>query len=84
MNQLPPVPEGETKPMADKGVLAGSKAGYLHNVLVYYGRETQLIQNDLPHTVKSCAHTDGGTGTYGARFVCRQILYQSSVGIRVR
>ena len=38
--------------MGDKGLcLAGSKTGYFHNVLVYYGRETQLIQNDLPHTV---------------------------------
>ena len=45
--------KGKPNPWGIKAfVLAGSKTGYLHNVLVYYGRETQLIQNDLPHTVR--------------------------------
>ena len=33
-------------------VLAGSKTGYLNWVCVYYGKETQLIDSPLPHTVK--------------------------------
>ena len=33
-------------------VLADSKMGYLNQVCIYYGKETQLIDSPLPHTVK--------------------------------
>ena len=33
-------------------VLADSKAGYLNRVHIYYGKETQLIDSTLLHTVK--------------------------------
>ena len=32
--------------------IKGSKTVYLHNVLVYYRRETQLLRDDMPHTVR--------------------------------
>ena len=44
--------KGKPNPWGIKAfVLAGSKTGYLHKVLVYYGRETLLSQEDMPHTV---------------------------------
>ena len=33
-------------------VLSDSKTGYLQRVCVYYGKETQLVENDLPHTAR--------------------------------
>ena len=33
-------------------VLADSKTGYLHRVLICYGKETQLLDSSLPHTAK--------------------------------
>ncbi len=45
--------KGKPNPWGIKAfVLAGSKTGYLHNVVVYYGRETELVREDLPHTVR--------------------------------
>ncbi len=31
-------------------VQSGSKSGHMHTVLVYYGRETLLSRDDMPHT----------------------------------
>ena len=33
-------------------MLADSKTGYLNRVRIYYGKETQLLDSTLPHTVK--------------------------------
>ena len=45
--------KGKPNPWGIKAfVLAGSKSGYLHNVLVYYGKETMLSRGDMPHTVR--------------------------------
>ena len=45
--------KGKPNPWGIKAfVLAGSKTGYLHRVCVYYGRETELIREDLPHTTR--------------------------------
>ena len=33
-------------------VLSYSRTGYLQREYVYYGKETQLVENDLPHTVQ--------------------------------
>ena len=33
-------------------VLSDSKTGYLQRVCVYYGKETQIIDNGNPHTVR--------------------------------
>lgn len=33
-------------------VLSDSKTGYLQRVYVYFGKETQLVSNDKPHTVR--------------------------------
>ena len=33
-------------------VLSDSRTGYLQRVCVYYSKETQLVENDLPHTVR--------------------------------
>ena len=30
-------------------VLADSKSGYMHNVLIYYGKEIELVREDLQH-----------------------------------
>ena len=45
--------KGKPHPWGIKAfVLSDSKTGYLQRVCVYYGRETQLIDNDNPHTVR--------------------------------
>ena len=45
--------KGKPNPWGIKAfVLADSKTGYMHRVCIYYGKETQLIDSDLPHTVK--------------------------------
>ncbi len=43
--------KGKPTPWGIKAfVFASSKSEYLHKVAVYYGRETELIRDDLPHT----------------------------------
>lgn len=45
--------KGKPHPWGIKAfVLADSKTGYLHQVRIYYGKETQLLDSTLPHTVK--------------------------------
>ena len=44
--------KGKPHPWGIKAfVLSDSKTGYLQHVCMYYGGETQLIDNDNPHTV---------------------------------
>ena len=43
--------KGKPHPSGIKAfVLSDSKTGYLQRVCVYYGKETQLVDNDHPHT----------------------------------
>ena len=43
--------KGKPNPWGIKAfVLSGSKSGYMHKVLVYYGWETMLSRDDMPHT----------------------------------
>ena len=45
--------KGKPHPWGMKAfVLSDSKTGYLNRVCLYYGKETQLLDNDLPHTAK--------------------------------
>ena len=45
--------KGKPHPWGMKAfVLSDSKTGYLQRVCVYYGKDTQLIDNDQPHTVR--------------------------------
>ena len=45
--------KGKPHPWGNKAiVLSDSKTGYLQRVCVYYGKETQLIDSDHPHTVR--------------------------------
>ena len=45
--------KGKPHPWGIKAfVLSDSKTGYLQRVCVYYGKETQLIDSDHPHTVR--------------------------------
>ena len=45
--------KGKSHPWGIKAfVLSNSKTGYLQRVCVYYGKETQLVDNDHPHTVR--------------------------------
>ena len=45
--------KGKPHPWGIKAyVLADSATGYLHNVTIYFGRETELLRPDLPHTVR--------------------------------
>ena len=45
--------KGKPNPWGIKAfVLADSKTGYLNRVRIYYGKETQLLDSSLPHTVK--------------------------------
>ena len=45
--------KGKPHPWGIKAfVLSDSKTGYLQRVCVYYGKETQLVNNDHPHTVR--------------------------------
>ena len=45
--------KGKPHPWGIKAfVLSDSKTGYLQRVCVYYGKETQLVDNDHPHTVR--------------------------------
>ena len=46
--------KGKPHPWGIKAyVLADSASGYLYNVAIYYGRETELTRPDLPHTARS-------------------------------
>ena len=45
--------KGKPRPWGIKTfVLSNSKTGYLQWVCEYYGKETQLVHNDLTHTVR--------------------------------
>ena len=45
--------KGKPNPWGIKAfVLADSKTGYFNRVRIYYGKETQLLDSSLPHTVK--------------------------------
>ena len=45
--------KGKPNPWGIKAfVLADSKTGYLSRLQIYYGKETQLLDSDLPHTAK--------------------------------
>ena len=45
--------KGKPNPWGIKAfVLADSISGYLHNLRIYFGRDTQLVQPTLPHTVR--------------------------------
>lgn len=45
--------KGKPNPWGIKAfVLSDSKTGYLNRVRIYYGKETQLVDSPLPHTVK--------------------------------
>lgn len=45
--------KGKPHPWGVKAfVLAESKTGYLYNVSIYYGKDTQLDRPDLPHTAR--------------------------------
>ena len=45
--------KGKPHPWGIKAfVLSDSKTGYLQRVCVYYGKKTQLIDSDHPHTVR--------------------------------
>ena len=45
--------KGKPHPWGIKAfVLSDSKTGYLHRVCIYYGKETELIRDDLPHTAR--------------------------------
>ena len=45
--------KGKPNPWGIKAfVLADSKTGYMNRLRIYYGKETQLIDRPLPHTVK--------------------------------
>lgn len=45
--------KGKPNPWGIKAfVLADSNTGYLNRVRIYYGKETQLLESSLPHTVR--------------------------------
>ena len=45
--------KGKPNPWGIKAfVLADSVSGYMHKLCIYFGRETQLIRPELPHTVR--------------------------------
>ena len=45
--------KGKPHPWGIKAfVLADSTSGYVHNMCIYYGKETTLLQPELPHTVR--------------------------------
>ena len=45
--------KGKPHPWGIKAfVLADSTNGYLYNLCIYYGKDTQLVRPDLPHTVR--------------------------------
>ena len=45
--------KGKSNPWGIKAyVLANSRTGYLNRLLIYYGKETQLLDSPLPHTAK--------------------------------
>ena len=45
--------KGKPHPWGIKAfVLADSTNGYLYNVVIYYGKDTELVRPDLPHTVR--------------------------------
>ena len=45
--------KGKPNPWGIKAfVLADSNSGYLYNVKIYFGRETELVRPDLPHTAR--------------------------------
>ena len=45
--------KGKPNPWGIKAfVLADSVSGYMYNLYIYFGRETQLIRPELPHTVR--------------------------------
>ena len=84
--------KGKPNPWGIKAfVLADSKSGYLYNITVYYGKETQLIDRpDLPHT--SCVVMtlvdglhDKGYDLYIDRFYSSPLLATelSKVGITI-
>lgn len=46
--------KGKPHPWGIKAfVLPDSKTGYLYNIRVYYGQETDLLQPELPHTIRA-------------------------------
>ena len=45
--------KGKPHPWGIKAyVLADSKSAYMHNVVIYYGKETELVREDLQHNTK--------------------------------
>ena len=45
--------KGKPHPWGIKAfVLADSKSGYVRNLLIYYGKDTELARPQLPHTVR--------------------------------
>ena len=45
--------KGKPHPWGIKAyVLADSVSGYVHRVCIYYGKETELIRPELPHTAR--------------------------------
>lgn len=45
--------KGKPHPWGIKAfVLADSKTGYVRNLLIYYGKDTELMHPELPHTVR--------------------------------
>ncbi len=83
--------KGKPNPWGIKAfVLADSKSGYLHKVRIYFGKDTQLVESTLPHTVRVvltlCDHLHNkGYDLYIDRFYSSPILakHLCDVGITV-
>lgn len=77
--------KGKPHPWGIKAfVLSDSRTGYLQRVCVYYGKETQLVDNDHPHTVRAPFH-NRGFDLYVDRFYSSPLLATelTKVGITV-
>ncbi len=70
--------KGKPNPWGIKAyMLSGSKTGYMHNVLVCYGRETMLSRDDMPHTAAVVLMLTEGLGQGHDLYVDR--FYSSPV-----
>ena len=80
--------KGKPNPSGIKAyVLADSRTGYLNRLLIYYDKETQLLDGPLPHTAKvvmtlAAPFHNQGYDFYVDRFYSSQLL-ASKVGITV-
>lgn len=83
--------KGKPHPWGIKAfVLADSTTGYLHNMAIYYGKDTELLRPDLPHTVRVVCtlmneHHHKGYDLYVDRFYNSPLLATelSKAGITV-